>query len=205
MHPAWSPIGAGRFVELVNADYFSDVALFRCIEGFICQFGIAAKPEINTEWKTKGAIQDDPHILVDGGLMKRGMLSFAGGGANSRTTQLFVALRDSQHIGLANWETPVGQVIEGMDVVEQWYKGYGDSSRHGGNAPEQSTLTHKGSAFIRTTHPLLDFLQSCKVSGAGTEDGLLLDAEKRAAALGALAVPTATGLSPSAPHSRALP
>ena len=33
VHPAWSPIGAGRFIELVNSGYFSDVALFRCISG----------------------------------------------------------------------------------------------------------------------------------------------------------------------------
>ena len=135
------------------------------------------------------------------------MVSFAGGGANSRTTQLFVNLKDSRNLGKAKWETPIGQVVQGMDAVERWYKGYGDSSRHGGNAPEQSALTHKGSEFIRTTHPQLDFLKSCTVTGTGNEDGKLLDPDKvkAAAAEAKSAAPAASGLSASAPHSRALP
>jgi|EP01046_Picozoa_sp_COSAG06_P048225 cyclophilin family peptidyl-prolyl cis-trans isomerase len=52
------------------------------------------------------------------------MISFAGGGADSRTTQLFVSLRDSKYLGKAKWETPIGQIVEGMDVVDAWYKGY---------------------------------------------------------------------------------
>ena len=48
---------------------------------------------------------------------------------------------------------------EGLDVVDAWFKGYGDSTRHGGHAPEQSVLTNRGSAFIRSTHNKLDFLQ----------------------------------------------
>jgi cyclophilin family peptidyl-prolyl cis-trans isomerase len=55
--------------------------------------------------------------------LKRGMVSFAGGGTDSRTTQLFVSLRDSKYLGKANWETPIAQVVEGMDVVDTWYKG----------------------------------------------------------------------------------
>ena len=51
------------------------------------------------------------------------MVSFAGGGTDSRTTQLFVTLRDSKFLGKANWETPIAQVVEGMDVVDAWYKG----------------------------------------------------------------------------------
>jgi cyclophilin family peptidyl-prolyl cis-trans isomerase len=93
---------------------------FRCIKGFICQFGIGATPELNAQWKEKGSIIDDPHVLTNGGFLARGMLSFAGGGADSRTTQLFVSLRDSKYLGKAAWETPVGQIVEGMDVVDAW-------------------------------------------------------------------------------------
>lgn len=51
------------------------------------------------------------------------MVSFAGGGSDSRTTQLFVTLRDSKYLGKAKWETPIAQIVEGMDVVDAWYKG----------------------------------------------------------------------------------
>jgi peptidyl-prolyl cis-trans isomerase A (cyclophilin A) len=159
VHPAWAPLGAARFLELVRSQYFTDVALFRCVSGFICQFGIAATPQLNEAWRAKGRIQDDPHVLKRQGLMDRGMVSFAGGGSDSRTTQLFVSLKDSHFLGKAKWETPIGQVVEGLDVVDAWFKGYGDSTRHGGHAPEQSVLTNRGSAFIRSTHNKLDFLQ----------------------------------------------
>ena len=99
------------------------------------------------------------------------MLSFAGGGADSRTTQLFVSLRDSKYLGKAKWETPIGQIVEGMDVVDAWYKGYGDSSRHGGHAPEQSVLQHRGSEYVRTQFPDLDFIQSCSAVGTRAETG----------------------------------
>lgn len=77
----------------------------------------------NRQWKQRGAIADDPHVTANGGYLKRGMVSFAGGGTDSRTTQLFVSLRDSKYLGKANWETPIAQVVEGMDVVDTWYKG----------------------------------------------------------------------------------
>jgi hypothetical protein len=89
--------------------------------------------------------------------------------------------RDSKYLGKAKWETPIGQVTEGMDVVDAWYKGYGDSARHGGHAPEQSVLTHRGSEYVRSEFPELDFIQSCTLGGTRAETGEML-----AAAAGAL-------------------
>src|SRR5579884_2118808 len=39
---AWSPRGADRFYNLVRAGFFSDVAFFRVIPGFMAQFGISS-------------------------------------------------------------------------------------------------------------------------------------------------------------------
>eukprot|EP00329_Picozoa_sp_Boothbay-MS584-11_P004430 45543_1 len=36
------------------------------------------------------------------------MVSFAGSGPNSRSTQMFVTLRDSNMLGKSPWETPFG-------------------------------------------------------------------------------------------------
>eukprot|EP01052_Picozoa_sp_SAG31_P009103 SAG31_NODE_471_length_15238_cov_14.684554_11_plen_129_part_00 len=106
--------------------------------------------------------------------MKKGMVSFAGGGVDSRTTQLFVSLRDSNHLGKANWETPIGQIVEGTAAYE-WHTGYGDSKKYGGNAPEQGELTRKGSAWAHENYPRLDFIVSCEVVGTQVETGAALD------------------------------
>jgi len=37
---AWAPKGADRFYNLVKAGFYSDVAFFRVINGFMAQFGI---------------------------------------------------------------------------------------------------------------------------------------------------------------------
>jgi len=59
---AWSPLGAERFVELVEDDYFTDVAMFRCVKNFLVQFGIppdAVSPK-KRYWRERGGIKDDP-------------------------------------------------------------------------------------------------------------------------------------------------
>jgi cyclophilin family peptidyl-prolyl cis-trans isomerase len=142
-------------------------------QGFICQFGIAASQALNMQWRGKGAIKDDPHVMPRGKL-QRGMISFAGGGSDSRTTQLFFVLRDGI-LGKSNWETPVAQVVSGMDAVDAWYKGYGDSTKYGGRAPEQAKLTKEGSAWAHKEFPEMDFLKSCRVAGSAPETGAMLD------------------------------
>jgi len=33
--PEWAPLGAERFLQLVNDNFFSDLALFRCVSNFV--------------------------------------------------------------------------------------------------------------------------------------------------------------------------
>ena len=55
-------------------------------------------------------------------------MSFAGSGKNSRTSQLFIAYDKSQSLGNSPWETPFGEVVEGMEsTVRKFHSGYGDS------------------------------------------------------------------------------
>ena len=53
---------------------------------------------------------------------KRGWVAFAGNGANSRHNQLFIAFHDSNHLGKALWESPIGEVVVGMDVVDKFFE-----------------------------------------------------------------------------------
>jgi cyclophilin family peptidyl-prolyl cis-trans isomerase len=174
--PSWAPAGAARFLELVAAGFLDGAALFRCIDGFVCQFGLAADPTHNAGW---AAIPDDPRKML--GTLRAGMLAFAGSGPASRTTQLFVALADSDSLGTRPWETPIGAVVHrSRATVAKWYTGYGDHPP-GGSAPPQAELRSRGSAWAREAYPRLDFITTCVRTGNGTGTGLAgLEAAMRA-------------------------
>jgi cyclophilin family peptidyl-prolyl cis-trans isomerase len=118
--PQWAPLGATHFLELVRDDFYTDIAFFRCVKGFLTQFGLTTNPEKkHLHYKT---IPDDP---PSGHPISQYVVSYAGSGPNSRNTQLFFAFEDLDFLGKAPWEVPFGRVIEGFDVLENLYKGYG--------------------------------------------------------------------------------
>jgi hypothetical protein len=45
------------------------------------------------------------------------MIGFGGGGKDSRTSHLWIARRDTQHLGKAPWETPVAEVFAGASCA----------------------------------------------------------------------------------------
>jgi hypothetical protein len=47
-----------------------------------------------------------------------------------------------------------------MDVIDKWYKGYGDIPPFG-NGPDQSQLHEEGNAYIRSQFPKTEFIQTC--------------------------------------------
>jgi cyclophilin family peptidyl-prolyl cis-trans isomerase len=44
-----------------------------------------------------------------------------GSGPNSRTSQMFVSYGANPGLGRELWETPFGEVIEGMEHIEELY------------------------------------------------------------------------------------
>lgn len=89
VRPDWAPLGADRFLKLVESGYFSQVPFFRVVQGFLTQFGITPDKALRKYWREQGSIKDDPN---EHRAIKRGYLSFAGGGPNTRDMQLFIAL-----------------------------------------------------------------------------------------------------------------
>ena len=152
-----SPNGADRFYNLVKAGYFTDIAFFRVIPGFMGQFGIHGDPVITTAWRAAN-IQDDP---VKGSNV-RGSICFAKSGApNSRSTQFFISLADNSRLD-GDGFSPFGKVVEGMDVVDKLNGEYGEGAVLGGSGkgPEQGRVQSEGNAYLKAGFPRLDYIKS---------------------------------------------
>jgi cyclophilin family peptidyl-prolyl cis-trans isomerase len=46
VRPDWSPLGAARFFELVDEGFFTNMLLYRAIEGFLVQFGVSSRSDL---------------------------------------------------------------------------------------------------------------------------------------------------------------
>lgn len=103
VHKDWAPLGAARFLELVDDQFYTDIALFRCVKRFLTQFGISDN-HAKKHWHNKN-IQDDPNLHLG---IQKNYVSFAGGGPNTRSTQLFIAFEHLDFLGNEPWETPFG-------------------------------------------------------------------------------------------------
>ncbi|CAM9327298.1 unnamed protein product, partial [Choristocarpus tenellus] len=143
----WAPVGAERFVNLVRGEFFTDIGFFRCVANFLVQFGISSDVDIKEYWQKQGPIQDDVSLHIP---FKRGMVSFAGSGPNSRTTQVFITFKDLPFLGKSVWETPIGTVTSGMDsVVDKLYSGYGDQAGFNKGGVNQGRLQREGNSYLR--------------------------------------------------------
>ena len=151
----WAPKGAQRFYELVSDGYFTDVAFFRVIDGFMAQVGIHGDPAVNKEWRKK-KIEDDPVVESN----KRGTVSFATSGKNSRTTQLFINFDDNGKLDGMGF-SPFGKVRD-MKVVDQIFSGYGEGAPRG-TGPSQARLQKEGNAYLQREFPKLDYIKSARI------------------------------------------
>lgn len=153
----WAPNGADRFVELVQTGFFTDIALFRCVKDFLTQFGISDKSEYK-HWHGKN-LKDDPNLHIP---IRKNYLSFAGGGPNTRSTQLFIAFKELDFLGTEPWETPFGKVVEGQSTLDSLYKEYGDIPPFG-KGPDQQKIHNRGNTYVREEFPETDFILSCAI------------------------------------------
>ncbi len=138
-----APNGAKRFYNLVQLGYYRDATFFRAIAKFMVQFGIHGDPKVNEAWKN-ATIPDDPVNVSN----TRGTVVFAKSGQkDSATTQMFINLVDNTFLDKMNF-SPLGHVVEGMDVVDQIHTGYGEG-RPSGAGPTQSRIMSEGDAHLR--------------------------------------------------------
>lgn len=153
-HREWAPHGIDRFYTLVKNGYYTNNAFFRVVPNFIVQFGINPNVTINAAWDTM-EIPDDPTIIAN----TRGTLSYGTRGPNTRTTHLIINFKDnSQHLDPTN--AVIARVIEGMNIVDSMYSGYGDLPQFGGKAPKPQRINKEGNSFLATEYPKLDYILS---------------------------------------------
>jgi len=147
---AWAPLGADRFYNLVKHHFYDNAAFFRVVPQFVVQFGISANPTVTSAWKHT-EIKDDPVAQSN----KRGAIVFATAGPNTRTTQVFINLKDNARLDGMGF-APFGVVDgSGMNVVEMMYEGYGDNA-----GPDQDQLERQGDPYLRKGWPKLDYIKS---------------------------------------------
>jgi peptidyl-prolyl cis-trans isomerase A (cyclophilin A) len=153
----WAPVGADRFYNLVKNGFYDENRFFRVISGFMVQFGINGNPQVSTPWRN-AQIKDDPVKQSN----KRGFITFATSGPNSRTTQVFINFGDNARLdgmGFASF----GQVSSGMNVVDQLYSDYGEGAPSG-RGPNQGRMQSEGNAYLTKDFPNLDFVRKATIS-----------------------------------------
>jgi peptidyl-prolyl cis-trans isomerase A (cyclophilin A) len=159
----WAPIGADRFYALVRNQYFDSVAFHRTIRNFVAQFGIHGDTAVSRAWRGK-SILDDPVKVVN----QKGTLSYARGGPNTRSVQLFFNTVDNTP-RLDTLNTfgfpPIGQVIRGVGVLDSLNWEY--SGTRGGQTfpgPSQDSLSRQGNAYLHRNFPRLDYIVRARIS-----------------------------------------
>jgi cyclophilin family peptidyl-prolyl cis-trans isomerase len=180
----WSPLGAARVRQLVQQQFYTDIAFFR-VNKWISQFGAVLetpKEKADKPWADvfRQRINDDPNPFA-GTPWWPGVVAMPGGGPNTRTSQLLVVrspnvwnggsanrARGGGAMGDGASDAPVGEIVDGMErVFHRLYGGYGDlpepNNPRAKPAPDQGKIFTRGNAYIRREFPRVSFIHSCAV------------------------------------------
>jgi len=153
---AWAPNGADRFYNLVKNGFYDNVRFFRVVSGFMVQFGINGDPQLSARWR-QAQILDDRVTQSN----KRGMITFATAGPNTRTTQVFINFADNSMLDNQGF-APFGRVVSGMNVVDALNAEYGEGAPNG-NGPDQSRLQTEGNAYLAKSFSRMDYVKKATI------------------------------------------
>lgn len=147
---SWAPNGADRFYNLVKRGFYDGIPFFRVMSGFMAQTGIHVDPQVSAAW-SNARIPDDPVTQSN----KPGMVTFAMGGPNTRSSHIFINMNDNAGLDGSGF-SPFGRVLSGLDVVTALFAGYGDSG------VDQYRANMEGAAYFKQ-FPNLDWIKSAKI------------------------------------------
>jgi peptidyl-prolyl cis-trans isomerase A (cyclophilin A) len=151
----WSPNGAARFYDAVQAGFYDECRFFRVIPGFVVQWGINGDPQVQKIWRD-AEFADDNVPASKRASNTRGFVTFAKSSRpNSRTTQLFINFGDNARLDELGF-TPFGKVVEGMNVVDRINSKYRER-------PDQGSIQERGNAYLNAEFPDLDFIKRATI------------------------------------------
>ena len=148
---AWAPHGGDRFHELVRMKYFDQGRFFRVVPGFIAQFGVHRNFNVHGKWR-EYFIVDDPPLQKN----LRGTLAYAMSGPTTRATEIFINLADNKALDDQGF-VPFAKVVQGMDVVDRFYAGYGEM-RPEGKYIDPTRVEGEANEYLTQRFPKLDFI-----------------------------------------------
>jgi peptidyl-prolyl cis-trans isomerase A (cyclophilin A) len=151
VHRDWAPKGADRFYNLVKYGFFDNTRFFRVMPNFMAQFGINGDPVIQGPWRDAN-IPDEPVKQSN----KRGTITFANAGPNTRSTQVFINFRDNGASLDRQGFAPFGEVVSGMEAVDKINAEYGEQ-------PEQGSIQRQGNAYLIKAFPKLDYVKKATI------------------------------------------
>lgn len=157
MRRHWSPAGVDRVHHLVANDFYAGARIYRVVDDFVAQWGYSGDPVLDSVWR-EHPIPDEPTVASN----RRGVMSFARGGPETRSFQLFVNLADNERLdhlmsGGVRGYPPVGEIVEGVEVIDGFYGAYQD------RMPSQDSIRILGNDYVRREYPQLDSIVSTRV------------------------------------------
>lgn len=151
-HHDWASHGVDRFHELIRNRYFVQSRFFRVVPGFIAQFGVHRDFNVHGTWRQFFIVDDPPKEKN-----LRGTLAFAQSGVNTRATEIFINLVDNPMLDGQHF-VPFAKVVEGMDVVDQLYSGYGEM-RPAGKEIDPGRVEEEANEYLVPRFPKLDYIK----------------------------------------------
>lgn len=152
-HRAWSPKGADRLFALVQNGFYDSIAFYRTVPRFVAQFGYTRDSAVNAAW-SDSRLEDEPVRTTNA----RGTLVYARSGPNTRSVQMYFNIVDNARLDTLGGFgfPPIATTIEGVDVLDSLYSGYG-------NRPQQPTIAREGNAYLKREFPALDYIVSARI------------------------------------------
>jgi len=164
-HRHWAPRGVDRLYALVRSGFFNDDRVYRVGPtisypgGYVVQFGLNNDPAVNRAWEA-ARIPDEAVRQRH----RRGMVTFSREAANARTMEIAIDLSPNTGLDTVQFRGAIGfpvigEVIEGMDVLDQLYREYGNIPRD-----NRDSIIAKGSEYLDRVFPKLDRIRVAYVS-----------------------------------------
>ena len=153
----WAPNGVDRFYNLARAGFFDDSRFYRVLPFYIAQFGHPASPAVGRVWRQRKIRSDSVRSSN-----VRGTLTYAQFNPRDRAHTLFINLNDNVKLDSLGF-APIGRVIEGMELADAIYAGYGEIPSSPAPLGNPRRFYAESNRFLDKEYPELDRIIAVRV------------------------------------------